>query len=107
MKSNISAHDIVAFAIVELNVPISLDVLYSMSPNDKLYKALIEAWKAKEKRADARTALLCAVMANCMGSGKKKYEPSDFMPKEPKSVQDKEAEIKSNFMTYMAQRKGK
>ena len=46
-------------------------------------------------------------MANCMGSGKKKFEPSDFMPKEPKSVQDKEAEIKSNFMTYMAQRKGK
>jgi len=104
---NISATDIVAFAIVELNVPIPLEDLYKMSPTDPLYTALMSAWKEKEKRADARTALLCAVMANCMGGGKKKYEPSDFMPKEPKSVKDQESEIKSQFMRYMATQKSK
>jgi hypothetical protein len=107
MKKDASAHDIVAFAIVELNVPVSLDVLYAMSPTDPLYKALIEAWKSKEQRTDARTALLCAVIANCMGSGKKKYEPKDFMPKEPKTVQEQEADIKSNFMRYMAKQGSK
>lgn len=107
MKKSTSAHDIVAFAVVELNVPISLDQLYAMSPSDPLYKALVDAWKAKEKRADARTALLCAVMANCMGGGKKKYEPSDFMPKEPKKLKDQESDIKSQFMRYMASQKSK
>lgn len=102
-----SAHDIVAFAIVELNVPIALEDLYKMSPTDPLYTALVSVWKEKEKRADARTALLCAVMANCMGGGKKKYEPSDFMPKEPKTVKDQESDIKSQFMRYMASQKPK
>ena len=104
---NISAHQIVAFAIVELNVPIALEDLYNMSPTDPLYTALIDVWKEKEKRADARNALLCAVIANCMGGGKKKYEPSDFMPKEPKTVKDQELDIKSQFMRYMATQKVK
>jgi hypothetical protein len=107
MRKNVSAHDLVAFAIVELNVPISLDTLYSMTPTDPLYKSLIETWKAKQKREDSRTALLCAVIANCMGGGKKKYEPKDFMPTEPKSTKDTEAEIKSNFMKYMSAQKTK
>jgi hypothetical protein len=104
---NTSAHDIVAFAIVELNVPIALEDLYKMSPTDPLYSALMRIWQEKEKRADSRTALLCAVIANCMGGGKKKYEPSDFMPKEPKSVKDSEAEIKSQFLRYTASQKSK
>jgi hypothetical protein len=103
----VSAHDIVAFAIVELNVPIALDDLYKMSPTDPLYTALMTVWREKEKRADARNALLCAVMANCMGGGKKKYEPSDFMPKEPKKIEDQESEIKSQFIRYMASQKSK
>jgi hypothetical protein len=107
MKKVISAHDIVAFAIVELNVPISLDVLYAMSPTDPLYKALMDAWKEKEKREDARTALLCAVIANSIGGGKKKFEPKDFMPKEPKTLKEQEAEIKSNFLRYMAKQGSK
>ena len=102
-----TAHDIVAFAIVELNVPVALDDLYKMSPTDPLYTALISAWKEKEKRADARTALICAVMANCMGGGKKKYEPKDFMPKEPKTVTEQENEIKTQFMKYMASKSDK
>ncbi len=89
----ISATDIVAFAIVELNVPIPLEDLYKMSPTDPLYTALMSAWKEKEKRADARTALL--------------YEPSDFMPKEAKTVKDQELDIKSQFMRYMATQKSK
>lgn len=106
MKTS-SAHDIVAFACVELNVPIPLDTLYAMSPNDPLYIALLDAWKKREERLDRRTGLLAAVIANCMGSGKKKYEPSDFMPKEPKTVKDIESDIKSQFMRYMAQQKTK
>ena len=102
-----SAHDIVAFACVELNVPIPLDTLYTMSPNDPLYIALLDAWKAREKRIDARVGLLCAVLANCMGSGKKKYEPSDFMPKEPKPVKQQENEIKTQLMQYMQVKKDK
>jgi hypothetical protein len=104
---NSSAHDIVAFACVELNVPIPLDTLYAMSPNDPLYIALVDAWKARERRADARNALLCAVMANCMGGGKKKYETSDFMPKEPKPIKQQESDIKTQLMQYMASKKDK
>lgn len=100
----ISAHDIVAFAIVELNVPIALEDLYKMSLDDPLYKSLMLAWKEKEKRADARTGLICAVIANCMGGGKKKYEPKDFMPKEEKATKEKEANIKNQFIKYMASR---
>jgi len=104
---NSSAHDIVAFACVELNVPIPLDTLYAMSPNDPLYIALLNAWKAREHREDARVGLMCAIIANCMGGGKKKYEPSDFMPKEPKPVKQQESEIKTQFMQYMASKKDK
>ena len=106
MKSS-SAHDIVAFACVELNVAIPLDTLYAMSPNDPLYISLVDAWKAREKRIDARTGLLCAVMANCMGSGKKKYEPKDFMPQQPKPVKQQENEVKTQLMQYMAAKKDK
>ena len=106
MKSS-SAHDIVAFACVELNVAIPLDTLYAMSPNDPLYIALLDAWKAREKRIDARTGLLCAVMANCMCSGKKKYEPKDFMPQQPKPVKQQENEVKTQLMQYMAAKKDK
>jgi hypothetical protein len=101
----ISAHDIVAFAIVELNVPVALEDLYKMSPSDPLYIALVGAWKEKEKRADFRTALLCSVMANCMGGGKKKYEPKDFMPQPDKNVNEQEADIKSQFIKYMSSKK--
>jgi hypothetical protein len=107
MKNQTTAHDIVAFAVVELNVPISLDTLYTMSPNDPLYKALMEAWKRKQNREDARVGLICAVIANCIGGGKKKYEPKDFMPKEPKTIKEQEEDIKSNFTRYMEARKGK
>jgi len=102
-----SAHDIVAFACVELNVPIPLDALYAMSPNDPLYIALIDAWKKREERLDRRTGLLAAVIANCMGGGKKKYEPKDFMPQEPKPVKQQENEIKTQLMQYMQSKKDK
>lgn len=97
-----SAHDIVAFACVELNVPIPLESLYAMTPTDPLYMALLEAWKEREHRKDARNAVLCCIIANSMGSGKKKYEPKDFMPKTPKTTTENEAEIKANFLKYMS-----
>jgi len=102
-----SATSIIAFAIVELNVPFPYEELMKMSPTDELYSELIDAWKAREKRIDARTGLLCAVLANCMGSGKKKYEPSDFMPKEAKPVKQQENEIKTQLMQYMQSKKDK
>lgn len=107
MSKTTSAHDIVAWAIIELNVSLPYEVLCEMSPNDPLYISLVDAWKAREKRIDARTGLLCAVLANCMGSGKKKYEPSDFMPKEPKPVKQQENEIKTQLIQYMQGNKNK
>jgi hypothetical protein len=102
-----SATQIIAFAVVELNTPLPYEVLCEMSPNDPLYISLLDAWKKREERLDRRTGLLAAVIANCMGGGKKKYEPSDFMPKEPKSVKDSESEIKSQFLRYTASQKSK
>jgi hypothetical protein len=46
-------------------------------------------------------------MANCMGGGKKKYETSDFMPKEPKPIKQQESDIKTQLMQYMASKKDK
>lgn len=99
MNKYCSAHDIVAFACVELNVPIPLELLYNMTPTDPLYKALVEAFKARERRLDGRNALLCAVIANCMTSGKKKFEPKDFLPKASKDYED-ESDLKANFIKY-------
>lgn len=102
-----SATSIIAFAIVELNVPLPYEELIKMTPTDELYGALVDAWKKREERLDTRTGLLAAVIANCMGGGKKKYEPSDFMPKQPKPVQEQESEIKTQLMQYMAAKKDK
>lgn len=95
MNNKISAHDITAFAVVELNVPLPIELFYDMSMTDPLYQSLMKAWKDKQKRLDGRNALLCAVIANCMGSGNKKFEISDFMPKEPKTTEQMEAELKA------------
>ena len=96
----LAAHDLIAFGIIEYNTPLPLKTLYEMTTDDPLYKALMRAWRNKERRADYRVGLICAVLANCMGSGKKKYEPTDFMPKEFVSVEEREAEIKANFKVY-------
>ena len=95
-----SAHDIVAWAIIELNVSLRYEVLCEMSPNDPLYIALVDAWKKREERLDRRTGLLAAVIANCMGSGQKKFEVSDFMPHEPKTEEQCIAELKAYMTQY-------
>ena len=99
MHNQISATDLVAFAVVELNVPIPIDIFYNMSVEDALYSSLIEAWTNKEKRIDQRNAMLCAIMANTMSSGQK-YEINDFMPRYPKSNEQEEAELKAAFSQY-------
>ena len=33
------------------------------------------------ERIDAAAASICALIANVMGAGKKRYQPSDFMPR--------------------------
>jgi hypothetical protein len=102
MEQSTSAHDILAFAIVEGWTVVPYDTLLSIGPTDTLYKALLSAYKEKERRADSRAALLCAVMANCMSSGGKKYEVSDFMPKAPKTAEQEALDVKSQLMKYMA-----
>jgi hypothetical protein len=97
---NNSAHDLIAFAIVECNVSVELEFFQNLSPTDPLYKAILNAWKEKQRRDDARTALICAVIANCNSDGKKKYEVKDFMPSVPKTTEESEREIKSNFMRF-------
>ena len=101
MSDEINAHDLVAFAIVELNVNVPLDTFYNLNPNDKLYRSLVNAWENKQRREDGRIGLLCAVIANSAGSTKN-YQPADFMPKKAKTKQDSEVEIKANFEKYNA-----
>jgi hypothetical protein len=105
MNDQTSAHDILAFSIVEGWTVVPYESLLSIGPTDTLYKALLSAYKEKERRADARTALLCAVMANCMSSGGKKYEVTDFMPKAPKTPEQEALEVKTQMMKYMASKK--
>ncbi len=95
-----NAHDLLAWAIVELGIQVPLETFYNMSPNDPLFLALTRAWRIKERRQDSRIALLCAVIANSAGS-KKKLEIKDFMPKDPiLDTQEQEERIKKNFLKY-------
>lgn len=71
-----------------------------MTVNDPLYVSLIKAYKEKERKADQRNALLCAIIANCMGGGQKKFEISDFMPKEQKTEEQMAAELKAYLSQY-------
>jgi hypothetical protein len=101
MSDEHSIHSLIAFAIVELNVSVGLDFYQNLSFQDPLYTALMAAWESKQKRLDSRAALICAVMANCHGDGKKKYEVADFMPKKQSGGLDEEA-IRNNFIAYNA-----
>lgn len=60
--------------------------------------ALHESWKARERRDDARFALLCAVLANCHRDPKRRpkpYQVEDFMPeKRPKTRAEHEARLR-------------
>ena len=102
MEKSLTAHDLVAWAIINCNVPLSLEQLYSLSTSDPLYVALIQAYKDRERKTDARVGLICAILANVMGSGKKQYTPDDFMPHEPKSAAQQDAEIKANLQKFGA-----
>ena len=103
MSESTSAHDVVAFSVVEGWTTIPYDTFMALSPVDPLYKSLLDAYKQKESRSDARTALLCSVMANCMSSGTKKSEVKDFMPRD-KTTQDssEELNVKASLMRYAA-----
>lgn len=96
-----SMADFVAFAIVNLNVTVDLEYFEGLSFTDPVYTALMKAWKDKQHRDDQRVGLLCAVIANCMGGGKKTYQPKDFMPKKPLTEDD----IKANFQRVAALQK--
>jgi hypothetical protein len=69
----------------------------------------MKAWRSREKRLNYRNALLAAVMANCMGDGKKQWQPSDFVQKDAEDIQreyaENEAHIKANFLKYETLRK--
>jgi hypothetical protein len=103
MSESTSAHDVVAFSVAQGWTSIPYDRFIELSPIDPLYKSLVNAHKEKERRADARTALLCSIMANCMSSGGKRYEIKDFMPQD-KTLQDsnEEMNVKANLMRYAA-----
>ena len=77
-----------------------IERFYDMTTSDLLYTSLMKAYKDKERRLDQRTALLCAIMANCMGGGSKKFEVSDFMPQEPKTEEQCIAELKAYMTQY-------
>lgn len=105
MHNDVSAHSIVAFAVVNLGIQMPIERFYEMSPTDPLYSALVKAYKDKEKRSDYRTALVCAVIANCLGAGdNKRFSVDDFMPREPKSEDQCVAELKAYMNQYKSLR---
>ena len=66
--------------------------------------ALREAHEARERRADARFALVCAVLANCHRDPKRRsrpYQVEDFMPggDRPTTQAEFDAKLK-NFVTW-------
>lgn len=104
--NNISANDIVAFAVVNLGIQLPIDRYYEMTPSDPLYVSLMKAYKDREKKQDQRTALICAIIANCMAGGNgKKYNVDDFMPHEPKTEEQQVAELKAYMVQYEVYRK--
>ena len=102
---DLSLHSLIAFAIVNLNVSVGLDFYENLTFSDPLYKAIYTAWEAKERRTDARYALICAVLANCHSGGQKKFTVDDFMPQKQK--QTSEDEIRANFLQYEMYRQAK
>ena len=99
--ADVSAHDVVAHCIVEGWATLPYDKLMDLSPTDRLYQSLLTAHSRKEERADARTALVCAVLHNSLTQGKR-LEPKDFMPQKQKTVAEQEAEIRANLLAYNA-----
>lgn len=59
--------------------------------------ALREEWEQRERRNDARFALVCAVLANCHRDPKRRpnpYQVEDFMPQSrPKTKEEFDAKL--------------
>lgn len=60
--------------------------------------ALRQEWEQRERRSDARFALVCAVLANCHRDPKRRprpYEVEDFLPRErPKTAEELDRKIR-------------
>lgn len=99
MSNSTTAHDIIANAVANGAVVLSLGEFESLNLGGQLHTALCKAIAEKEDRMDRRFALLACVFANVNGA---KTEIDDFLPDSDLKRQRKEEEIKRNFLAYDA-----
>lgn len=67
--------------------------------------ALIKRYEVHQEVLDARTALICTVIANCHRGKHRAFKVSDYMPKKPKK--QTKAEMFTQLKMIAAAHKGK
>jgi len=98
-----SAHDVVAWSIVNLNVSVPLDYFINLSPASPLFNSLVKHWKIKQDAETEKFAMIACTIANVMGNNKMK--PKDFYVPMSGEIRDaeqkqKEAGLKNYLMRY-------
>lgn len=98
-----TATDIVAWAIVNLQVQVPLDYFLNISPTSDLYSALVRQWKIKCDMETERYAMIACTVANSMGGNKLKardfYNPlSDHFAQS--ELKAKEASLKNYLIRH-------
>lgn len=76
-QPQLTANDLLAFAVVELGVQVPYEQLLKMSPTSELWKSMLETWKRKIDREERRNAMILCAISRTMG-GNKTAKVSDF-----------------------------
>src|ERR1700679_1231434 len=90
-----SAADILAFLIIECNMPLPSEVGENLSLESPLYQALVRVWNLKNRRAAESNAFLASCIYNAVGG---KTKASDFLPKTVESREEEEAALMGNML---------
>lgn len=75
------------------------EVLAMPADHFRLWAAYFDAYPDGE-RDDARTALLCSVVANCH-STKRRFKLSDFMPKRKTTLKPSQQSLKDRLLRWV------
>lgn len=98
-----SATDVVAWAIVNLNVSVPIDTFLDLSPASDLFQSLLKHWKIKQDMETERYAMIACTIANVMGNNKMSVK--DFyrpMSEDRENVEkmQREQSLKNYLMKY-------
>ena len=92
-----SAHQLLAFLIVECNVSLPYKEALKMDQSDPLFQALVEAWQNKVRREREGEAFLASCIFNANGG---KTKPSDFLPQTLKDRVQEENQLRANINAF-------